>query len=146
MIRLSSRRALIVKWVTPAVITAGTLSFAAHEWTRQRQAALFLVITLVIAAGVFIIVRRSAGRLADTVLDGGDHIVVMRNGLVERIALSEIVEVSLLDGLIGPPVIVLRLATPHRIGSEVVLAPISNADPLSWWRARVAAAALPADR
>lgn len=60
--------------------------------------------------------------LADEVHDAGDHLVVRKGGITERVPLKEIVNISS-TVMINPPRVTLTLRKPGRLGKEIVFSP-----------------------
>jgi hypothetical protein len=82
------------------------------------------IIPLVLIAIVFAAVYpKLIWALADEVYDGGDYLLVKRGRVEDRIALSDIMNVSS-SVMVNPPRITLRLARPSKFGDEVAFAPM----------------------
>ena len=89
---------------------------------KPIQPQLFIM-PLVMLPVLFIIMRKLVWDLADEVYDGGDYLLVKNGGKEERIALSNIMNVSV-TLMVNPPRITLRLATPGRFGKEISFTPV----------------------
>jgi len=67
--------------------------------------------------------RKLVWDLVDEVYDGGDYLLVRNGGKEDRVALSNIMNVSA-STMTNPPRVTLRLSTPGRFGDEIVFSPI----------------------
>ena len=73
----------------------------------------------------FVIMKRFIWDLADEVLDGGDHLLVRKGGLEQKIYLNDIVNIEHM-GMSSPPRVTIMCRTPGPLGTEVAFtAPIS---------------------
>src|SRR5215471_17322099 len=127
MPRISSRRTFFFKRVFPAIWFAVIVFFVAI-WVRngiQEDDAVFLLIPLLMALVGTILFKRLLWSLADEVQDGGDYLLIRYRGITDRIALSNVMNVSA-SVLVNPPRITLRLIQPGKFGSEVSFLPRMN--------------------
>jgi hypothetical protein len=92
----------------------------------------------VLVGGVgYFFTRRLYMDLMDEVLDGGDFLLVRNDGKEERVALSNIANVSASLGS-NMVRITLRLLVPSRLGSEIVFMPPLRTSFLSLTKSPVA--------
>lgn len=125
--RISSRNTFFQKRVLPpllfAVLAVGVaVPFVA---TRGRPSAPpwpVFVMPVVVAAVIYLVLRRLVFDLADEVVDEGDALRVRFGEDEERIPLAEIINVSY-SGITNPPRITLTLRTAGRFGREVSFSP-----------------------
>jgi hypothetical protein len=124
MKRISSKTTALFKKGFPifwfgflAVFTS--LAVAKGAYARD---AFVLVVPCVMAVVGFFLFRRLLWTLADEVLDGGDYLLIKYRGYEERVALSNIMNVSASTN-INPPRITLRLAVRAAFGSEIAFLP-----------------------
>ncbi len=130
MTLISSRMTFFSKRVFPIVwfgfIAIFVVTAVAASGGRRGIEAPFVVFPLVMAAfGVFLM-KKLVFDLADEVWDDGTELVVKNKGFVERIPLSNIMNVSYMN-LSNPPRVTLTLRTPGLLGKEVTFSP-----PLRW--------------
>jgi|SRR5712664_220925 len=86
---------------------------------------MFLLVPCVMAIFGFFVMKKLVWDLADEVYDGGDFLLVKNRGEEERVALSNIMNVSASTNT-NPPRITLRLVKPGKFGAEVAFSPASN--------------------
>ena len=129
MRRISSRTTFWYKRVFPIVwfgvlalfITIGVFSSAFGNGT---QLVPFIVMPAVMAVIGYVIMKKVVFDLVDEVWDDGAMLVVRDKGREERIALSNIMNVSY-SPLMNPPRVTLMLRQPSNFGSEITFsAPI----------------------
>jgi len=84
-----------------------------------------LVVPAAMALFGFVLMKKLVWDLADEVYDGGDFLLVRNRGDEERVALSNVMNVSV-TMLVNPPRITLRLVTPGKFGSEIVFSPAAR--------------------
>jgi hypothetical protein len=125
MTRISSKstafhkRGLPVLWFG-VVVLGVAVSFWAGALQRQP---LLILPPAVLAVVGFVVMRKLVWDLVDEVFDGGDFLLVRNAGKEERVALSNIMNVSA-STVTNPPRVTLRLSTPGRFGNEIVFSPI----------------------
>ena len=125
MTRISSRMTRFYKYGFP-VIWLGFLAFFLVTVTRDGAVAkdpLALLVPCVMALVGTLVFKRLVWDLADSVLDGGDYLLVKNRGLEERIPLANIMNISASTAT-NPPRITLRLVNPGSFGAEVAFSPI----------------------
>jgi len=126
---ISSRMTFYSKRVFPVVWFGflGVFVFAALAASRGRgfQPA-FLLIPLLMAVFGYFLMKKLVFDLVDEVWDDGTELVVKNRGQVERIALSNIMNVSYMTAS-NPPRVTLTLRNPGPFGKEVTFSP-----PLRW--------------
>jgi hypothetical protein len=105
----------------------GMFVFAAISASGGRgfQAA-FLIIPLVMAVFGYFLMKKLVFDLVDEVWDDGTELVVKNRGQVERIALSNITNVSY-TAVSNPQRVTLTLRNPGPLGKEVTFSP-----PVRW--------------
>jgi hypothetical protein len=81
----------------------------------------FVLIPLLMAGFGYFFMKKMLWDLADEVFEDGDTLLVKRSGDQERIALSNIMNVSVTNS--SPRRITLRLRNPGRFGHELTFAP-----------------------
>ena len=83
------------------------------------------VVPILVEMGVgYAIMQFIASDLADEVLDGGDHLVVRKDGVEELVSFIEIEEVKESIWHRGPPRVELVLRAPGRLGRVIVFTPL----------------------
>lgn len=70
----------------------------------------------------FFLMKKLVWDLIDEVYDGGDFLLIKNKSKEERIALSNIMNVSASTNM-NPPRITLRLVAPVRLGKEISFSP-----------------------
>jgi hypothetical protein len=109
------------------VVVTGLVSGAVREQLP------FILVPSGMAVFGFLLMKKLVWDLADEVYDGGDFLLVRNRGEEERIALSNIMNVSA-SSFVNPPRIALRLVRPGKFGNEVSFsprAPLFRFNPLS---------------
>ena len=123
MTRISSRQTFFLKRVFPFLfIVIMLIPVALGLFVGPRAPALFIM-PLVMLPVLSIIMRKLVWDLMDEVYDGGDYLLVKKGGKEDRIALSNIMNVSS-TMMVNPPRITLQLVTPGRFGPEVSFTPV----------------------
>ena len=123
MRRISSRTTFFYKRIFPIVwfgIVALVIAFGllANVIGDQSQFVIFLVAPILMAALGYVIMKKVVFDLVDEVWDDGARLVVRDKGREDRIALSNIMNVSY-SPLINPPRVTLMLRKPSIFGTEV---------------------------
>lgn len=128
--RISSRNTFFMKRVFPVfwfgiialILTLGLT--AAGRSARAAPTFLFVIPVFLLALG-WLIMRRLVFDLADEVYDEGDALRVRFGAQEERIALTNIINISY-AGLTNPPRVTLMLRDPGRFGKQVTFSPIQR--------------------
>ena len=121
MRQISSRMTVFYKRVFPVILFGLLILFMVIPWiTEQRSGppigfSLISIVTFII---VYFFMRKLVFDLVDEVLDAGDALVVKNGDRQDRIALSNIMNVSY-SPLINPPRVTLFLRTPSLFGNKV---------------------------
>jgi len=127
MPRISSRRTFFFKRVFLTIWFA-VLGFFVVIWFRngtRSDDVIFLLIPLLLGIVGAIMFKLLLWNLADEAQDGGDYLLIRYRGITDRIALSNVMNVSA-SVLVNPPRITLRLIHPSALGSEVSFLPRMN--------------------
>lgn len=90
----------------------------------------FLVFPIVMAVFGYFIMKKTLFNLADEVTDAGDCLVVRFGAAQERIALTNIMNVSY-TVMANPPRVTLALREPCRFGKDVSFSPPARLVPFS---------------
>jgi hypothetical protein len=125
MKRISSKSLFISKRIFP-VVWFGFLGFFVFEAIRKgagTKEPLFLLVPCVMAVFGFLLMKKMVWDLVDEVYDDGDSLLVKSGSIEDRIALSNVMNVSA-SMFMNPPRISLRLVTPGKFGSEVSFSPV----------------------
>jgi hypothetical protein len=85
---------------------------------------------MIVFAVVYFVMKKLMFDLVDEVLDAGDALIVRNGGQQERVALSDIMNVSY-SPLVSPPRVTLSLRRPSIFGSEVTFCAPIRLMPLS---------------
>jgi hypothetical protein len=123
MRRISSRTTFWYKWIFP-IVWFGFLAlfFAGGVLTNvlnnRTQLVPFIVLPAVMAVVGYVIMKKLVLDLVDEVWDDGVALVVRDRGREDRIALSNIMNVSY-SPLINPPRVTLMLRQPSNFGAEI---------------------------
>jgi hypothetical protein len=123
MQRISSDLTFFNKRVFPMIFLGFVVLFVAFGLTTGMNSGLFpplpfLVVPIIMLAIFFLVMKKLVFDLVDEVLDAGDALVVRNGGQEERIALSEIMNVSY-SPLVNPPRVTLSLRRPSMFGEQV---------------------------
>jgi hypothetical protein len=132
MRRLSSRKTFFHKRVFPiiwfgllAFFMAGPFIAPLIGGTTPGAPLAFLVVPALMMLIGYLFMKKLIFDLVDEVLDGGDVLVVRNRGLEERVALSDIMNVSY-SPFVNPPRVTLLLRRPSIFGDRVTFcAPVS---------------------
>lgn len=126
MKRISSRQVGFLKFGLPvlflglAVAVVSVMLVAARE-TPLPWVAIVSLPVFVLALGA-VLMKTLVLDLADEVQDAGDHLVVRKGDITERVPLKEIVNIGW-TVLINPPRVTLTLRKAGRLGKEIVFSP-----------------------
>lgn len=127
MKRISSGSTFVYKKVFPAtwfIFLAGFLGMSLwNGWGRVNPVVVGMSVLMGVIA--FFVARHFLWNLADEVTDGGDHLRVRRGSVEERIALSDVLNVSVTVQQ-QPPRVALRLARPGKLGEEITFLPAAR--------------------
>ena len=139
--RISSRGSRFFKYGFPA-LWFGFLGifFVTALISAVRRSSSFwlpaLAITVVMAAFGSFLFRRLLFDLADEVLDAGTFLIARKGRIEERVALTNIMNISY-SVMTSPPRVTLTLRTPGRLGKEVSFTPPATLVPFAKSRAIV---------
>jgi hypothetical protein len=127
MRRVSSKATLYYKRIFPILffgflflVTLGPelMAMLTESKAARPPPLLFLIFPAALAAFAYVIMKRLVFDLVDEVWDDGDSLIVRNAGREERIALTDIRNVSY-SVLTNPPRVTLSLRQPTNFGSEV---------------------------
>src|SRR5882724_3594589 len=127
--RISSRSTSFYKRVFPVLwigLLGGVLLLMAFVSRRSPNVPLvaFLVPALMMGLGYFLF-RKLLSDLMDEVWDNGSELIVVNDGHVEHVPLSNIINVSYM-GLSNPKRVTLSLRHPSRWGAKLTFSPPMN--------------------
>ncbi|MFZ3322651.1 MAG: hypothetical protein WA190_09775 [Usitatibacter sp.] len=125
MTRISSKQVYFLKWIFPVLFLVVMLVPIGIGLTVPRNpppVAIFFM-PLVMIPILFLVLRKFVWDLMDEVYDGGDYLLVKKGDKEDRIALSNIMNVSA-TLMVNPPRVTLRLVNPSRFGKEVSFSPV----------------------
>jgi hypothetical protein len=127
MLRISSRATWIQKRLFPLLWFGFVAAFwlgalvAVSVGDRAGPWPLFLIMPVVMAIVGYFMMKKTIWPLMDEVWDAGDYLVVINRGGEERVALSDVINVS------APPFgtwhVSLRLRNAGRFGNEIMFLP-----------------------
>jgi hypothetical protein len=129
MRRISSRVTFLHKRIFPAIwfgfILLGAVVAVTQGLGADRLEFLPFLIVLVLMAGVgYAIMKKLVFDLVDEVWDDGDVLIVRNKGQEDRVALSDVMNVSY-SPLVSPPRVTLSLRNPSIFGNHITFsAPI----------------------
>lgn len=115
------KRILPVLWfgVVFVVFMGGSMSLLTRQIASQWP---LLVVPLVMLALGYVLFRKLVWDLADEVEDGGSYLVVRRGAIEQRVALENIMNVSV-SAFTNPRRLTLRLRQCDALGDEVAFIP-----------------------
>jgi len=127
MQRISSRMTFYYKRIFPVMMFGFLLLFVTLPFVVAKGAdALppvpFLLIPVVIAVGFYFMMKKLIFDLVDEAWDAGDALIIRDKGREDRIALTDIMNVSY-STLLNPPRVTLLLRNPGIFGNEVTFSP-----------------------
>ena len=129
MTLISSRMTFVSKRVFPAVWFGFLALFviAALAGSRGRDfQPVFLIIPLFMSVFGYFLMKKLVFDLVDEVWDDGTELVIKNRTVVERVPLSNIMNVSYMT-LSNPPRVTLTLRNPGLLGKEITFSP-----PVRW--------------
>ncbi len=125
--RISSRMTWWLKWGNPLFAIGFCMVWLVIASIRLPPDPVMLLIAmiapLIAVIAILALTRRFIHPIADKVWDDGDVLIVRRNGQEERIALTNIVNVSY-GQLNGVPKVTLLLREPSRFGERISYLPV----------------------
>ena len=125
MKKISSNYLFFTKKLFP-VLWFGILAFVLFMMIVSKvyeKAPIAVVVPCVLRAFGYFIMKKIVWDLIDEVYDFGDYLLI-RNGIdEERVALSNIINVSA-TLFMNPPRVTLRLAKPGKFGEEISFSPL----------------------
>jgi hypothetical protein len=127
MQKISSPTTFVSKKVLP-VLWFGFLAYFVVRTLLSgaaRKDPLLLVFTLLVAALGYVMLKKFVWNLVDEVYDGGDFLVIKNRSEEERVALANIINVSVAT-YPNPSRITLRLKQPGKFGQEITFAPAAS--------------------
>lgn len=127
MKKISSSMVYVHKRLFPALWfgVLGLTFVAALTSEAARKSAMFTIVPVAMAVFGYFFMKRMFWVLADEVFDCGDHLLVKNSGAVERVYLSNVMNVSV-STFMNPPQITLRLVAPLQSGNEITFSPASG--------------------
>jgi hypothetical protein len=126
MKRISSRQTRFLKYGFPVLMFGLAVAIVSAMILANRRVPVPWVVIvslplLMLALGA-VLMKTLILDLADEVHDAGDHLVVRKGDITERVPLKEIVNVGW-TVMINPPRVTLTLRKPGRLGREIVFSP-----------------------
>jgi hypothetical protein len=122
MRRISSKITFLYKRIFPVVWFGFLAVFAAAALIAgpdgQGQSLPFLIMPIFMAVLGYVVMRMFVFNLVDEVWDDGAALIVRDKGREDRVALSNIMNVSY-SPFINPPRVTLMLRQPSNFGSEI---------------------------
>jgi len=123
MRRISSRTTFWYKWIFPIVWFGGLAAFAGSEVLTSvqhngTQFFPFIIFPVLMAVFGYILMKKLIFDLVDEVWDDGTSLIIRNRGEEDRVALSNIMNVSY-SPLINPPRVTLTLRQPSTFGAEI---------------------------
>jgi len=126
MKKISSRSLFVTKKVFP-LLWFGILAFVLITCILSKaydSNPMFIGAPGIMAIFGYFLMKKLVWDLVDEVYDYGDYLLVKNRGYEERVALSNIRNVSA-TSMVNPPRITLRLVKPCRFGPEIAFSPIA---------------------
>ena len=124
-----SRSTTFAKRVFPLIWCGGLVIVALAAFTQaavhDERWIVGVAVPVFMAAFGFVLMRKLVWDLADEVHDGGHFLLVRKGSEEERIALNNIMNVSVSTN-VNPARITLRLVKPGRFGPEVAFSAVSR--------------------
>lgn len=131
--RISSRWTFFTKKIAPVLMFGYLVVFALSVSTAaktSRDAGIVLIVVVALGALFYFILRKFVFDLMDDVWDAGDALFIRNQGVEDRVALSQIMNISY-STLQNPPRVTLMLRIPCRFGSEISFMPPSRLLPFT---------------
>jgi hypothetical protein len=127
MKKISSTSTFISKKILPLLWFGFLAYFVVRTLltgAAQKDPMLLVVAVLMAVFGYFLM-KRLLWNLADEVYDGGDFLLIKNRGEEDRVALSDIMNVSV-STYPNPSRITLKLINPGKFGKEITFAPAAS--------------------
>jgi hypothetical protein len=126
MTRISSRQVGFLKYGLPVFFLGLTVAVVAAMLVAGRETPVPWVVIVslpvfMLALGAMLM-KTLILDLADEVHDAGDHLVVRKGDITERVPLREIANIGW-TVMINPPRVTLTLRKSGRLGREIVFSP-----------------------
>jgi hypothetical protein len=124
MKKISSRLLFMTKTVFP-ILWFGVLAIVLVTGIfgkAYEKNPMFLAMPIFMAFFGYFLMKKLVWDLVDEVFDCGDYLLVKNRGQEERVALSNVMNVSATT-MVNPPRITLRLVNPGRFGTEIAFSP-----------------------
>jgi hypothetical protein len=123
MQRISSKATFFHKRIFPVLMLGFLLIFLAvgvgAQWRAGNGPPLpFFLMPIFVAVIIFFVFKKLIFDLVDEVWDAGDALIVRNKGQEERIALSDIMNVSY-SPFVNPPRVTLSLRRPSVFGDQI---------------------------
>jgi hypothetical protein len=123
MRRISSRATFWYKRIFPIIWFGGLAAFTVlglfiNVRGYRPERLPFVILPVVMAALGYVFMKKLVFDLVDEVWDDGSALIVRNKGQDDRIALSNIINVSY-SPLINPPLVTLMLRQPSVFGTEI---------------------------
>jgi hypothetical protein len=128
MKKISSTSTFMSKKVLPVMWFAFLAFFVGRAiltGAAQKDPMLLVIPGLMAVFGYFLM-KRLLWNLVDEVYDGGAFLLIKNRGEEERVALSDIMNVSV-STYPNPSRITLKLVSPGKFGKEITFAPAASA-------------------
>lgn len=127
MKRISSRQTGFLKYGFPLLMLGLAVAVVAAMVLARPQVPLPWVAIVsvpgIMLAIVAVLMKTLILDLADEVHDAGDHLVVRKGDITERVPLKDIVNIGW-TVMINPARVTLTLRKPGRLGGEIVFSPV----------------------
>lgn len=127
MTRISSKRTIWYKRGLPILwfgVLAVSLAASFLSETMERN-VVFLIIPCIVGVFGYFVMKKLIWDLADEVYVDQDSLLIKNRAEEERIALSNVMNVSA-TVLVNPPRITLRLVKPCKFGDEITFTPVTG--------------------
>jgi hypothetical protein len=124
MKKISSTKLFFTKYIFPT-LWFGILGFVLFTmiWSKAyEKAPVAIIMPCVMTVFGYFLMKKLVWDLADEVYDCGDYLLIRKGKEEERIALSEIMNVSA-SLLVNPPRVTLRLVKAGKLGEEIAFSP-----------------------
>ncbi len=127
MKKISSASTFMSKRVLPVLWFGFLVYFVARAMRTgaAQKDPLLIVVPVVMAVFGYLLMKKLLWNLVDEVYDGGDFLLIKNRGEEERVALSDIMNVSVSTSP-NPSRITLRLVSPGKFGKEITFAPAAG--------------------
>ena len=116
------KRTFLTKWTFPYTLCALVVLW---QWYEERDYVSLVVVSVMLFAILFFVIRRQSQTLPDEVVDGGTFLQFTFGNKVETVQLSNVADVEV-HSFFRLTRLALHLREPSRVGQTIVFYPLPD--------------------